>query len=172
MNRFINVAGFAALLAVTPLTLLADPAKKALTLHAEVAPRAVSLAGQIEVSAVLTNTDDRRQVVLRGEPGWTAAGGFSIEVTDASGNRRATKPEEGGITLEVASTGSRRFLLTPGFAYGTSRVMDAKDLFSSPGTYTLRVIYQAPKPGNGQGNGNALEGETASAEPVTVTVRG
>ena len=172
MNRIVNTATLAALLALAPLSAAADAAKKALTLHVEVAPRAVSLSGQIEVSAVLTNTDERRQVVLRGEPGWTAAGGFSIEVTDASGNRRAAKPEAGGITLEDASTGSRRFLLTPGFAYGTSRVIDAKELFLAPGTYTLRVIYQAPKPANGQGNGNGLEGETASAEPVTVTVRG
>lgn len=172
MNRIVNTVGLSALLALAPLSVFANSTAKALALQAEVAPRTVSLAGKIEVSAVLTNVDERRQVELRGEPGWTASGGFSIEITDASGNRRTAKPEEGGITLQAASAGSRRFLLTPGFAYGTSRLIDAKELFPAPGTYTLRVIYQAPKPASAQGNDGVLEGETAASETVSVNVRG
>ncbi len=122
---------------------------------------------------MLTNVDRSRDVILRGEPGWSSGGGFSIEVTDASGNRRTARPQEGGIALEAAASGTRRFVLTPGFAFGTSRVLEAKELFPAPGTYTLRVLYQAPKPGNAQSVGNGpLEGESAASNPLTVVVRG
>lgn len=171
MKPILNTRTAALFLAFVPMLALADPAKRALTVEAHVVPTTLRLAGQIEISAVLTNIDPSRQVVLRGEPGWTAAGGFSIEVTDASGNRRLAKPQDGGITLEQASTGSRRFMLGPGFGYGTSRVVDAKALFPAPGSYTLRVLYQAPRPASGQGNGQgALEGETASSDAVSVRV--
>lgn len=172
MNRRWIVGLVAAALVLSAGPASSNTATRALTMQAEVAPASARFSGSVEVSAVLTNTDRSRDVILRGEPGWSSGGGFSIEVTDASGNRRLVKPEEGGMTLEAASTGTRRFVLTPGFAFGTSRVLQTKELFPSPGTYTIRVIYQAPKPGNGQSIGNGqLEGETAASTPVTVVVR-
>lgn len=169
MKHLLAACTSALALTLAPMAVSANA--RALSIQAEVMPASVSRTSRVEVSAVLTNVDPRRQVALRGEPGWTAGGGFSIEVVDPSGSRRTAKPEPGGMTLQAASTSSRRVVLMPGFGYGSSRVIDAKDLFPSTGTYTIRVIYQAPKPSNQASSvSGALEGEMAVSEPVSVNV--
>lgn len=170
-SRLLCAASFVAAALALPAAALAQ--KSNLLVAASISPRTVSHDGVVQLEARIQNDGRNRAVVLRGEPGWTAEGGVSLQVIDSSGNTQSIKPELGGPSAEDVRTGSRKLVLKSGEGVSLTRQLAASEIFPRPGTYTVIFHYRSPQPGNGNRsvNPDELEGEVAQSSPLTVVVR-
>jgi hypothetical protein len=94
----------------------------------------------------LSNVDEARTVVLRGDPGFGPAGGLELRVTDSQGRTTIAPRTVSYVTLSEAQDGVRKTLLRPGQALWINRHVRVRDLFPAPGSYRLEVRYTSPSP--------------------------
>ena len=115
------------------------------------------LDGELRITVVLTNAGGQ-DLMLPADPGWDQAGGLSIEITSASGDRRtASHPDEpmrGSVSLE----GAPGVTLAPGHSLALFRSLPAEEVLSAPGDYRVQVIY------------SDAEGRRDRSETIQVTV--
>ncbi len=136
-------------------------------------PPTIHLARAVPMVVLVRNTDPQhRRVVLRGQLGFSQAGGLELVIIDSQGTRRSIAPTPGDMTLEEARTGSRRVVLDAGHGMGIQRRTQALDMFPTVGHYQVQVNYRSPMPVNGNPSviGDEVEGSEATSNVVDVEV--
>lgn len=130
------------------------------------------LGGRMQMTVVLRNTGAQQSVVLRGDPGFSAAGGMELVVIDGQGVSHSLPPTSGDMTLEQAQAGTRRVVLPPGHGHAVYRQAHVQTFFPAVGRYQIRVNYRSPLPsaGNPSVVPSAVEGSEASSTPVAIEV--
>jgi hypothetical protein len=132
----------------------------------------VRLDQVIALYVSLSNTEARRRVVLRGEPGFGDAGGIRIDFEDDRGTRSLLPTTPGTLTLSEAQEGNRAIVLEPGESIGMHRMLPVAAVFQKPGRYKLRAYYESPTPSTRNPNvdRNNVEGATAQPDDLTIEV--
>lgn len=126
----------------------------------------------LPISVVWKNRSPSQTLVLRGEPGPSAAGGLSLFVIDANRSSRPLPVAAGRMTLQEVVSGSRRIELAPGHGHGIAKRFRVNEVFPSPGRYRIEARYQSPIPivGNPTISPEAIEGSSAVAISVEIEV--
>jgi hypothetical protein len=118
---------------------------------------------------VVRNGEANRRLVLPGQPGFAAGGGFDLVVVDSQGIERSAAARRGDIDPDPVRASNRRLVLDPGHGFGFSRIELASDLFPRPGRYQVYVAYRNPRPGNG-GEGNDVQAAQARSNTIDLTI--
>jgi len=84
-------------------------------------PTTLRLSRAVPMVVLVRNVEPQRRVVLRGQLGFSPAGGLELVVIDSQGNRHTIEPTAGDMTLEQARAGSRRVVLDAGHGMGIQR---------------------------------------------------
>lgn len=126
----------------------------------------------IPVQVILRNVDERQRVVLRGEPGFSEAGGIELSASDQRGAATRLDRSRGAMSLREAQEGDRRVVLAPGESLGVHRRIHVGSVFRTPGTYTLKALYQSPVPAerNPSIDARNIEGSRAESAGLTIEV--
>ena len=103
-----------------------------------------SMQDSIELSAAVVNAS-RTPMTIYGKLGWGWLGGLRLVIADQDG--KIVEPEFLDHDMPIPSTFDDRgyyVTLQEGHSLGTTRRDGVGQLFPSPGTYTLRLIYRSP----------------------------
>lgn len=132
----------------------------------------VRLDEEIAIHVFIQNAEQQRRVALRGEPGFSEAGGVRIEFSDERGTRSLIPATRGTLSLSEAREGDRAMVLEPGEGLGLQRRLPVEAVFQRPGRYTIRAFYESPSPSarNPSVDRNNVEGVTAQSAELTIEV--
>jgi len=132
----------------------------------------VRLDEELAIHVFIQNAEQQRRVVLRGEPGFSEAGGVRIEFSDERGTRSLLPTTQGTLSLAEAREGDRAMVLEPGEGIGMHRRLPVEAVFQRPGRYTIRALYESPSPTarNPSVDRNNVEGATAQSAELIIEV--
>lgn len=132
----------------------------------------VRLDEELAIHVFIQNAEQQRRVALRGEPGFSEAGGVRIEFADEQGTRSLLPTTAGTLSIAEAREGNRAIVLEPGEGIGMHRRLPVEAVFQRPGRYTIRAFYESPSPSarNPNVDRNNVEGATAQSAELTIEV--
>lgn len=128
--------------------------------------------GAVSLLVILRNTSKSDRVVLRGNPGFTEAGGLTVVATNGRGERLELPATRDDLTREDARRSDRRVVLGPEEGLGFSRPVRVNRWFPTPGRYQVTVDYASPTPTNENRAvvSGEIEGSRTTSAPVSIEV--
>ena len=159
------------LIALAPIAAIAQSEPRVeVTLHTPVTQ--VRRGQTLPVTVIVQSTEERRRTVLRGDPGFTEAGGIELVAIDEAGTEFRLSPTRSEWTRDQVRSGDRRVVLEPRTGFGMQRRVRAADWFPRAGRYELVASYASPLPveGNRSVIEGDIEGSVGTSLPVVIEV--
>jgi hypothetical protein len=143
-----------------------------LSVEVRVSKSTIRLGDVIGGTVIIQNIDPQQSIALRGEPGFSATGGFELISIDGERTSRELPASPGGMPLAEVRSGSKRIVLAPGRGLTIPLRAASAQLFPSPGHYQLVVSYQSllPDAANRSVEPGVLEGVQASSRVIEFDV--